>query len=283
MPRHGLTIAALALGLAACDQRTSQPPSSSAASASAAPQSTTAPSSGAPVVFAGAPYVASRTYFKLQDAYPSALLLCDGVNRPEALIVGQPDNEHNLTIISLNKQTGERTPTTLKVEPVEAAAGNDYWGLANMDGSDAGYLRAFHPGLIDHPESVTTPPLTSIKLGDDITSCRWVPNTVVEAIDQRRSYLITSEAGELVYRTFNYADPVQPIQEAAGATSKPSLEIRGGTETATPTGKLYTFENKGYRYTVEIGDAAHPTGSMRVVWFKRPITAEPFEAYTTAR
>jgi hypothetical protein len=284
MPRLGPALAAIALCVAACDQRAAPASgSSSAAPVSAAPVSTAQPpDSAAPPGFTGAPYAASRTYFKLQGRYPPAWTLCDGVDRPQAIVAGLPDADHNLAVFTLDKRTGAHASRTLKLGEPDPGAGNIYWPLNETAGAEAGYLRAINPGVLDDPKAAATATFTSVKLGEEITACRWAANTRVQAIGQRRSYLVTSEAGQLVYRTFNYADAVQPIQGPAGMISKPSLEIRGGQETRTATGVLFAFENQGYRYTVEIDTGEEHRGAVMAVKAGHQVSAEPFEAYTYA-
>jgi hypothetical protein len=285
MLRNGLTISALALVLAACGR--SQAPEARPSAAPPAPASAEAappPQSAAPPGFAGAPYAASRTFFKLQDHYPPAWFLCDGIDRPAAMIVGLPDAAGNIAVISLDKtRPGHHTQASFRLGAPDPGAGQVYWPLSTAGGVDAGYLRAFNPGMIDDPASATTATFTEIKLGEAVTSCRWRPDILVQALGARRSYLVSREAGQLVYRTFNYdqAAVSQPLPDSgAQRTTAPSLEIRGGTETRTATGRLYVFENEGYRYTVEI-DADH-RGAVMVVKAGRQIAIEPFQAYTAA-
>jgi hypothetical protein len=286
MPRYGLNILALALCLAACDQaQAPQAGPSAAPAAAASDQVQPAPRSAAPPGFAGAPYAASRTFFKLQDHYPPAWFLCDGIDRPAAMIVGLPDAASNITIISLDKANpGHHSQASFRLGQPDPGAGQVYWPLTTGGGAEAGYLRAFNPGMIEDPASATTATFTEIKIGETTTSCRWRPGILLEALGARRSYLVTREAGQLVYRTFNYAQAAaaQPLPDSGPArTTPPSLEIRGGTETTTPTGRLYVFENNSYRYTVEIG--ADHRGAVMVVKAGRQVAAEPFQAYTIAK
>lgn len=282
MPRKGLTFAALALGLSACGQNPPSAPASSAGPGRVAP-----PQSATPPGFTGAPYAASRTFFKLQGRYPSAWFICDGIDRPVAMIVGLPDVAGNLTIITLDKtRPGHHGQASFKVGSPDPGAGQIYWPLTGAGGAEAGYLRAFNPGMIDDPKSATTATFTEIKIGDVVTSCRWTPHAVVQALGAHRSYLVTREAGQLVYRTFNYdqAAAVRPLPDPGPTrTTAPSLEIHGGAEAATKARRLYIFENEGYRYTVEVGELANPHGGVLVTKADRQVGAEPFEAYTIAR
>lgn len=282
MPRSAYVFAAIALCVGACEQQAPAASGSSAAPAAAA--AATSAQSQIPPGFTGAPYAASRTYFKLQGRYPAAWLLCDGVDRPEIIVVGLPGADHRVATFSLDKATGAHRSQSLKVGDPDPGAGNVYWPLTRADGSDAGYLRAFNPGALDDPKAATTATFTSIKLGEDITSCRWRPNVRLLAAGARRSYQIATEGGQLVYRTFDYAGATaaKPIEGGAGMTSAPSLEVRGGQETPTAIGRLFVFENLGYRYAVEIGDAPDPHGAITVTHDGRQVAAEPFEAYTFA-
>jgi hypothetical protein len=285
MPRYGLMLTALALALAACGEDQTPAPARSAASpASVSGSPAPAP---APPGFAGAPYAASRTFFKLQDHYPPAWFLCDGIDRPAAMIVGLPDASGNIAVVSLDKaRPGHHAPASFRLGSPDPGAGQIYWPLRTPGGAEAGYLRAFNPGMIDDPASATTATFTEVKIGQTVTACRWRPDILVEALGAHRSYLVTREAGQLVYRTFNYdqAAAAQPLPDSGAArTTPPSLEIRGGTETPTATGRLYAFDNEGYRYTVEVGDAAHPHGAVMVVRSGRQVASEPLEAYTIAR
>lgn len=288
MPRHGLKILALGLALAACGQNQTpqQPGPSAAPPAPSSGQAQPAAPSAAPPGFAGAPYAASRTYFKLEQEgpYTPAWFLCDGIDRGLVMAFGLPDAKGDIISLAISKKDGAHGRMEYRLGQPDPGAGQVYWPLTGK--AETGYLRAFNPGMIDNPASATTPTFTEVKLGEDVAACRWAPNTLVEAASELRSYLVTREAGQLVYRTFNYDQPAasRPLPDSGPTrTTSPSLEIHGGTETTTSTGKLYAFENNGYRFTIEVGDAAHPKGAVTVTSTGRQLDADPFDYYTVAR
>lgn len=284
MPRLGSIIAALAVCVTACDQQVPVASESAAAPAQFQPAPATAPSR-LPPGFTGAPYAASRTYFKLQGRYPTAWFLCDGIDKPRAVIVGLPDAAGDLSIMTLDKQTLTRSATSgLRLGEPDPGAGNVYWPLTR-GGGEAGSLRAFNPGMIEEPRSATTATFSSVTLAQEAVSCRWTPNIKVQALGARRSYLVTLEDGQLVYRSFDYADAATARLAQtpdAGRTTTPSLEIHGGGEIVTPQGRRFVFDKADYRYSVEIGTVVEPHGALLVTRAGRPIASEPFEAYVDA-
>jgi hypothetical protein len=149
------------------------------------------------------------------------------------MIVGLPDAAGNISILRVDKaRPGHHSHASFRLGGPDPGAGQIYWPLGAAGAAEAGYLRAFNPGMIDDPASAATATFTEVKLGDAVTSCRWRPDIAVQALGARRSYLVTREAGQLVYRTFNYdqATSSQPLPDSGPVrTTPPSLEIRGGT------------------------------------------------------
>ncbi|MEI9964094.1 MAG: hypothetical protein WDM92_04720 [Caulobacteraceae bacterium] len=61
------------------------------------------------------------------------------------------------------------------------------------------------------------------------------------------------------------------------------MQIADGQETATPTGELFSFENNGYRYTLDVGLPKQPPHEgLIVVKGGQQVSAEPLIAYEVA-
>ncbi len=291
-------IAAAAVTLLSCSRPTSPPssgaPPSSEPPASAAPSSAPPPSS-TPVADAvppgsrDEPYVTSRTYLLTGDAPRQAWLLCDGLDQPEIAVASLPDPSGQVTISIFSKAQPPAPPRAevFHLGEPSPGAGQIYWPLTDSKGREAGNFHAFNPGALDSPADAFTPTFTSMAIGQTQAGCRWLARTRFMGFSARRSYLVTQAAdGSLEYQTFDFKDaagakPVQP--DGAQRSTSPTLDIKGGRETATPTGRLFVFESRGYRYTIDAGDPGQtPHAGVIVVQAGKQIFAEPMAAYTIA-
>ena len=223
----------------------------------------------------GQPYAASRSY--VRGAAP-------GVTRPaQVWFICDPQPGARITIVTLPNQDGQlafphiyKDSSNIKELPVhfrlgepDPGAGQVQWPVDDGKGA-TGDLHAFNPGMLSDPADAFTPPFTSISIGSDQASCRWVARTRLMGLSRRRTFLVTQGLdGGLEYQTFDYKDAT------SAKSAQPSLDIKGGRETSAGFG----FASNGYTYDL----AANAAGGMvRVRKAGRTIATEPLIAWTIA-
>jgi hypothetical protein len=187
---------------------------------------------------------------------PSLWFICDGIDAPSVFVLEKDASGARVTLTEYNKAAGaEIARHDFGLGAPEGAAGSVYTPLL-QDGAQAGYVRAFNPGMLETPGAAYTPPVTSVSLGERNISCRWLARTRLVAFSNRRSIAINEDAdGDLIYTTFNFAEAggAQPIELSDGARSTSfSLEVRGGEELVQPDGAEYRFQNGEHTYVVTV-------------------------------
>ncbi|MGE3142640.1 MAG: hypothetical protein AB7L65_04920 [Hyphomonadaceae bacterium] len=220
--------AALALALAACGQT--------------AP--TAAPAAPPPTPRAAAP-----------GAAPALWFLCDGVDAPAIFAVSQPDAQKQVIIREYDKRAAaQMREARYRVGDADPGAGNVYYPLTGENGT--GYLRALNPDVLDDPSAAYTTPFIEIKLGERVVSCRWLERTRLEGFSTHRTFVVSEDAdGDLIYRTYDFADAGRAAPVALGGAQRTSVfsrEVRGGAEDTGPEGARFSFSDKGYFYEIRL-------------------------------
>lgn len=205
--------------------------------------------------------------------------ICDSIDAP-ALYVFEREGDV-VRVAQYDKPNGaivERSE--YQAAPAEGAAGSVYTGLM-QNGAEAGAVRQINPGMLETPGAAYTPPFTSIRLGQDQITCRWLPRTRLIGFTGRRSFVVHEDgSGDLIYTTYDFAAAAQqpPIELSENGRTTPfSAEARGGEERLTPNGAEYAFDNHGYRYVVTV--SRDGTGALTVLQNGAEVQSEPLIAF----
>ncbi|MBL8542357.1 MAG: hypothetical protein JNJ63_00975 [Hyphomonadaceae bacterium] len=205
--------------------------------------------------------------------------ICDGIDAP-ALYVFEREGDV-VRVAKYDKPNGaivERSEYQAAAE--EGAAGSVYTGLM-QNGAEAGAARQINPGMLETPGAAYTPPFSSIRLGEEQITCRWLPRTRLIGFTGRRSFVVHEDgSGDLIYTTYDFAAAAQqpPIELSENGRTTPfSVEARGGEERLTPNGAEYTFDNRGYRYVVTV--SRDGTGALTVLQNGAEVQSEPLIAF----
>ncbi|WP_407569406.1 hypothetical protein [Deinococcus altitudinis] len=222
--------------------------------------------------------------------------LCDSLSGPTVSVMGWPDARGLSRLTTYSKaKAGQFVYRNYRVGEADAGAGQVYYplsasglnvaGQALESGSNVPAIGSFNTGALDHPEQALTPNIVTLNSGETTGDCRWTLNTRLLGFDARRSFMVTeTPAGQLRYQTFDFADPVRPIQpDGVQRSSVPSLSIVGGSRTLSSTQETFVFQNAGYTYTVRVARQGRPAAaSVTVSRGGQAVQTERLTGYTYA-
>jgi hypothetical protein len=170
--------------------------------------------------------------------------ICDAIDAP-ALLVFERDGT-TARVAQYEKPSGaivQRTEYVIGEQ--EGAAGSMYTTLM-QNGVEAGAIRQINPGVLETPAAAYTTPFTSVRLGAQEISCRWMPRTRLMGFTGRRTVVVYEDAdGDLLYTSYDFASAAgaQQIELSdGGRTTTFSLEARDGQEEVRPGGSRFTFQ-----------------------------------------
>ncbi len=232
----------------------------------------------------------SSSSFVLRSGQPDlAWTICDAVNQPQVIVVGQPDAAGRTEVTTFSKAAaGAYSYQAFVLGQADPGAGQVYYSLTPRTGdakAQPGNVHAVNPGMLDQPRQILTPPVTSVQLpGQAAAQCRWVPGLRALGFTARRSFTITQDAnGRLTYQSFDdsAAPGVRVVQRGGvGATTTPSQTVTGGHARSTAGATTFTFTNDGFTYTVRLGNSGD--GSLSVSRGGRTVQTERLNGYTLA-
>lgn len=195
---------------------------------------------------------------------PHIWFICDGIDAPVVFVATERDAQGKITLTQYDKPNGSKAwERSYALGEADPGAGQIYYALKDDAGADAGNVHAINDGVLEDPTAAYTTPITSVTLGEQRVSCRWLERTRVLGFTGRRSVVVSEDAdGDLIYRSFNFDAPdgARAI-ELGGAqrTTRFSTEARGGTEETGPAGAIFRFEKDGYRYVVGVPETGEAT------------------------
>ena len=228
--------------------------------------------------------------FVLRSGQPDlAWTICDAVDQPQVIVVGQPDASGRTEVSTFSKTNpGSYTYQAYRLGQADPGAGQVYYSLTPRNGSTGaqpGNVHAVNPGMLDNPAQVLTPPVTGVQLsGQPAAQCRWVPGLRLLGFTARRSFTVTQDVGgRLTYQSFDFAAVpgvrVLP-RSGVGATSTPSQTVGGGRARRAGGRETFTFSNAGYTYTISVDDRGE--GSLAVARGGHTLQSERLNGYTHA-
>jgi hypothetical protein len=97
--------------------------------------------------------------------------------------------------------------------------------------------------------------------------CHYVPGATVLAATARHTAIVWEAAQKVTYASRN-------------RDGTPGIQLTGGTHTRVAGRERYVWNNAGYRYVLEVGDAAQPGGSLSVLRGGRLLSREEVLAYS---
>jgi hypothetical protein len=170
--------------------------------------------------------------------------ICDAIDAPVLLVFARDGAAARLA--QYEKPSGAIVQRTeYEIGDQEGAAGSVYTTLM-QNGVEAGAIRQINPGMLETPAAAYTTPYTSVRLGAQEISCRWMPRTRLMGFTGRRTIVVHEDAdGDLIYTSYDFASAAasQQIELSDGGRSTTfSLEARDGQEEVRPTGSRFTFQ-----------------------------------------
>lgn len=170
--------------------------------------------------------------------------ICDAIDAPVILAFERAGT--TVRIAQYEKPSGAIVQRTeYEIGDQEGAAGSVYTTLL-QNGVEAGALRQVNPGMLETPGAAYTTPYTSVRLGAQEISCRWMPRTRLMGFTGRRTIVVHEDAdGDLLYTSYDFASAAAAQQielTDGGHTTTFSLEARDGQEDVRPAGSRYTFQ-----------------------------------------
>jgi len=213
-----------------------------------------------------------------------AAVVCDSTNRDRVLVLSPPVRDRRVEMWSLAKPGLVASHVAVTLGTGDAGMNQVYYPFTDADGQQVGWVHALNPGIVE--PGATTPAVTSIKLGQQTSNCRFAPQTRVLGATPRRSVQITATPTRgYRYRSYNYDTRLPEVQQPwGGRDTRASLTIDDGRLIErSGTRRVYQFENGGYTYRVFASlDPSHAGGGVQVSRSGRVVLAEPFGAYTAA-
>ncbi|CAM3347142.1 Secreted protein [Deinococcus saxicola] len=97
--------------------------------------------------------------------------------------------------------------------------------------------------------------------------CRYVPQATVLAATARHTVIVWESGGKVTYASRN-------------RDGAPGIQLAGGTHTRTLGRERYVWDNAGYQYVLEVGQLAHPGGSLTVLKGGKTLSREELLAYS---
>ncbi|HYD74269.1 MAG TPA: hypothetical protein VEF55_14115 [Candidatus Binatia bacterium] len=179
-----------------------------------------------------------------QAARMPTWFICDAIDAP-MLLVFERDGT-TARVAQYEKPSGAIVQrTTYEIGDQEGAAGSVYTTLI-QNGMEAGAIRQINPGMLETPGAAYTTPFTSVRLGAQEISCRWMPRTRLMGFTGRRTVVVSEDAdGDLLYTSYDFASAAAAQQielSDNGRSTTFSLEARDGQEEVGPNGATYTFQ-----------------------------------------
>lgn len=230
------------------------------------------------------PAATSVSYFRADGAWRAALFVCDGTNRDRAYAMSPPGQNGRVTLQSYARPGLASAAATLVLGAGDAGMSQVRYPLSRPGGEATGWVHTISPGIV--APGATTPTVTSVKLGDDITHCRFAPQTRVLGVTAARSIQVTAtERNGYRYRSYNHDTRLAEItQPWGGRDTRASLTIEGGRLVDDNDGRrIYEFASGGYLYRVLAGaEQGRVGGGVQVLQNGRLVLQEPFGAYTAA-
>ena len=210
------------------------------------------------------------------------MFLCDGVNGTRVKVVTTPNARGLSQMWTYRKPSFAARNEEVRIGDEDPGAGQIMRELRRPDGRPIGSVRSVNPGILGSANVTTLPTLSSIRIGNEITPCRWEPRGRVLFVDARRTVLVTAElGGSFTYRSFDYAKPGTPV----GSTSSiPTATVKGGRFVLSRPG-FETYEFRAgpwtYRLTASANNRA-PGANLTVLRAGRRVTISNAVAYEMA-
>lgn len=230
------------------------------------------------------PAATSVSYFKADGAWRAAVFLCDGTDRDRLYAMTPPGRDRRVALWSFAKPELSAEQVALTLGQGDAGMSQVYYPLSRPGGAEIGAVHTISPDVVE--PGATTPTVTWVKLGEDVTSCRFAPQTRVLGATARRSIQVTAtERSGYRYRSYNYDTRLSAIEQPwGGRDTRASLTIDGGRLIDQTGGRrVYEFASGGYVYRVLAGvEQGRVGGGVQVLQNGRLVLQEPFGAYTAA-
>lgn len=276
-------VTTLAVLVGACGDAGGPPNASAPVEASRpAPTPTPAAQAGATLLPLAAPSAradGAAAFVRARGGWTPALYLCDGVDGPQVAAVSRT------TLWTFAKPGMDMTTRTITLGGEDAGAGSVFRDLLDDDRT-IGAVRSLNPGMLGPAEATTLPTLSSIRIGDRETRCRWLPRARLLIVAPERSAIVTQEAdGSFTYRSFDHDKPGDVTEGGErGTSSVPTVEVRGGRLVKGAAGsESYEFAAPPWTYRVTASArVATPGASVAVMKDGREVSRAEAVAYEMA-
>ncbi|WP_019517079.1 hypothetical protein [Sphingomonas sp. Mn802worker] len=216
--------------------------------------------------------------------WSAAAFVCDATNRDHVLVLSAPTNGRRVRLWALAKPGLAATGNDATLGRGDPGMNQIYYPLTGGGGEQLGWVHALNPAIVE--PGATTPAVTSVKWGQQITNCRFAPQTRVLGVTPRRSVQITATPTRgYLYRSYNDDARLAEIEQPwGGRDTHASLTIANGQLLEHRGARnVYHFTNNGYTYRVFVStDPLRGGGGVQVLRGDRVLMTEPFGAYTAA-
>lgn len=233
---------------------------------------------------------ANSSAFFVRDGRPDlAWAICDGVDAPQVIVLGQPDARGRSEVAVFSKTApGAYSYQAYLIGPGDPGAGQVYYSLTPRTGKadPSGNVHAVNPGVLADPQRAFTPTVASVTLsGAQAVSCRWLPGLRVLGFSARRSFAVTQDAqGRLTYQSYDFAASGSGKARSLGGfgqTTAASVTVAGGRAVLSGGAETFSFPApNGYSYTVRVDDRGQ--GSLSVSRAGKVIQSERLNGYVHA-
>lgn len=196
---------------------------------------------------------------------------CDTPGR--VLAVTAPSGQGAVQPTTLLQWTGGKLSTQAwQYGPGEGAAGSVYTALtpASQQVSDTPnyYVHTSNVENVSDPAYRLTH-VVEFKVPAGTFRCRYVPQAAVLAATAKHSVVVWEQGGKVTYASRNR-------DGTAG------VQLTGGMHTRGTGGDQYQWQKNGYTYTLRLGGAATPGGTLDVSRGGRTLKTEPLLAYSVS-
>lgn len=214
-----------------------------------------------------APAYEMKSYAALNGKIQPVFAWCDSPSRVLALTAVSTAKTPLYHWAKGKSGLGSLSVSTVRVGAADAGAGQVYYPLNVVAGSRNGQSGFLHTSNIENVQdpAYRMTHINEFKLGNDIYTCRYVPQAAFMGVTAKRTVIIWDTGDVITYATRNF-------DGSAG------VYVTDGKSSSDELGKEYSFETKdGYTYTLY----ASPTAAfLTVSKGGKVLSTEKFVAYS---
>ena len=220
-------------------------------------------------------------YQRVEDDWQQVLFLCDGVAGDRVILITTPDAAGLSTLWAYSKTDFRTERQFVRVGIADPGAGTVTFDLSTPKGEAVGSVHSINPGMRAANPAPGLPTLSSIRIDDSVTRCRWLDRAQVMLATPNRTVWVVSEGGGFRYLSFDYAKPGAVEERGPQLTSSATVSIaHGAIVPAKPNHQRYEFHAGPWTYRVDASaDNRAPGASITVLKEGRVVRTTVVAAY----